>query len=176
MNLHRLHWQNQESSCQTSESACDYWHPSPWPEQRSLLHSLFSVYRVMQIWKEIVFESIDPMRWLPESRLMSSVRHWSWKYEIDRTHRMTIDGSRWSEEEETGECCTTSRMTMISFTLMPNSKKSMTFIKRKTMSAIAKAMNKQPVETFLNVGVVNVNRLATLPMKPRKNVIGYPNW
>lgn len=38
------------------------------------------------------------------------------------------------------------------------------------ISEIAKAINKHPVDTFLNDGRENVNKLAVLPRKPSKNV------
>lgn len=38
------------------------------------------------------------------------------------------------------------------------------------ISEIAKTINKHPVDTFRNVGLENVNKLAILPRKQSKNV------
>ena len=58
------------------------------------------------------------------------------------------------------------------FTCKPISTKSKMHVNKYNVSEIAKIMNKHPVETLRNVDRENVIKLAVLPRKPSKNVIG----
>jgi hypothetical protein len=58
------------------------------------------------------------------------------------------------------------------FTFNPNSRKSKIHMSKNNVSEIAKTINKHPVDTLRNVKREKVIKLAVLPIKPSKNVMG----
>ncbi len=55
-------------------------------------------------------------------------------------------------------------------TPIPNSRTSKIHTNKYNISEQAKTMKRHPVDTFRNVGLENVNKLAVLPNKPNKIV------
>jgi hypothetical protein len=62
--------------------------------------------------------------------------------------------------------------TLKNYTFKPNSRKSKTHMSRNNVSEIANTINKHPVDIFRKVAREKVIKLAVLPIKPSKNVIG----